>query len=390
MTSQSTSGNRALSAVTFAYPEVGTADRARLAAALMGGRRPGGAFVLSTCLRVEVVVEGGIDALEKSIGSAFGAPVAGAVVRRDRDAVEHLFRVAAGLESPVLGEVEVLTQFREAVATARDGGAVSGWALKLLESAIAAGRSVRRVLPPSPYGSLADVAAGFIDDADRVAVLGSGVMASAVVSSLLALEPSPEVTMVARRSPTSPPDGVRLWPFDRLRQALVEYPVVVSATSAKTRLVPDTELADLLQRRSTRLRLIDMAMPPDFQPSAGLPVDYTQIDELASRVAERVPAAEADREVAVSAEDAWRRAHGAHAVAPVVERLYSEVDDLVDRTVERFHGRLSDPADVEVLRQAVHTVARTILARPVARLSEVERPDEHAVTLAEVFGIHDA
>ena len=140
-----------LSGISFAYPGVAADARAAIARTLASEPSPpAGTFVLSTCLRAEVVVAGDRSALEPVLVGLLGSvpDVPGAVVRSGGEATVHLFRVAAGLESPVRGEVEILTQFRQAVRTAKNEGGVDGGFSKLLEAAVAAGRKPGRSSPP--------------------------------------------------------------------------------------------------------------------------------------------------------------------------------------------------------------------------------------------------
>ncbi|NIA26171.1 MAG: hypothetical protein GWP04_11470, partial [Gammaproteobacteria bacterium] len=114
-----------ISSLTFAHPDISSGDRARLAltddvltAAYRRVSEAGiDAFVLSTCLRVEIVSVGCDAALDRVMEILYpdGALLASGVRRRDSDVLLHLYRVAAGLDSPVVGEPEVLAQFRHAI-----------------------------------------------------------------------------------------------------------------------------------------------------------------------------------------------------------------------------------------------------------------------------------
>lgn len=375
-----------ISAASFAYPEVPTELRSRLAAALTRAE-PGSAFVLNTCLRLEVAVIGDFDELERSLKRLFGdlSACEGKTARRGEGAIRHLYRVAAGLESPVLGEPEILTQYRAAVTDQK--ASLDGLLLKVLEQAIPVGRSARELLPFSPHESMAAVAAQVVGAADRAAVFGSGVMATAVVEALAMLPSPPDVTMVARHPARVTVEGVDVLGFDSAEEVIATYPAVVSATSAKTRLVPADRLANLLDVRTSVLTLVDMAMPPDFTPPPGAAVEYVDIDALAARAAKRARSDAADQFVDDAASDVHQRVVSHHDVGPVIRRMIGSADDLVDRAVARFAGKLTDPSDEGVLRQAAHTVARAILANPVAYLKETDAASVTAI--AEAFGFDD-
>lgn len=380
-----------VSSLSFAYPEVDSPTRAELTQRLLQRGTPPGVFVLATCLRLEIAVEGEGSVLEEAAIDVFGegAPIGKGHTSVGEDAVHHLFRIAAGLESPILGEREIHTQFRQAVAQAEDEG-LGGLMAKLLENAVAVGRQARELLPDSPHDSMAAVAAQVVGPEDRVAVLGSGMMATSVVMGLLGLPAPPDITVVARTPDRVPPlGGVEVWPFDRAAQALGSFPAVVSATSAKHRLIADEALIAVLADRSTPLVLVDMAMPPDFSPPEGSPVRYVDIDDLARIAARRPRKDDADAMVAAAAGDAYRRLSDHHAVGPVIGGLMQTADAIVDQTVGRFAGRLSTDGDRDLLRQTAHTVARTLLSGPVSYLRSTDRPAEAVDTIAEAFGLDD-
>ncbi len=380
-----------ISSASFAYPHHRGAVRAEVAGRLDRKNLPAGAFVLSTCLRMEITVAGDESDLERSLFAMFGELPGSARpdVRIGEDAVTHLFRVVAGLESPILGEQEILTQFRQTLIRAEEQGRVGGLFAKLLETAVAVGKQARELLPESGHASLAAVAAQAIGAADRVVILGSGLMATSAVHGLPGLPAPPSVTVVARNPGKVTIEGVEVWPFDRAAEALSAFPAVVSATSAKSRLVDDDVMAAAVLRRTVPLTLVDMAMPPDFGSPDGAAVDYLGIDDLA-RMADRRPRrGDADALVGAAATDAYRHFMEHHEVGPIIAELMRTADDIVEHTVNRFAGRLGRGDDRAVLQQTAHTVARTLLARPVAYLKQADRASEVVDDIADAFGLED-
>ncbi len=372
-----------LTSASFAYPLADAGTRAELTRRLATAGDTGDAFVLATCLRIEVAVPGDTAALEPVLSHLFGDVAAGAEFRRDAEAVHHLFRIAAGLESPMVGEIEILTQFRQAMKEAPAGGLFA----RLLETAVGTGRQARQALPHSPHDSLAAVAAQVVGGADRVAVLGAGMMARAVIASVGMLPAPPVVTVVARDVEAAAGLAGEVWPFSRAVEALTDFPAVISATSAKHRIVDDEELEKALADRAQPLTLVDMAMPPDFRPAAGGDLRYVAIDDLA-RLAERRPRDEtADALVAAAAAEAYRRYAGHHSVGPVIGNLIGFADREVERTVDRFAGRLRHPSDRDVLQQAAHTAVRSVLARPLDYLNAAQPAGPEVDVIADAFGV---
>lgn len=375
--------------LTAAYPEMEAGERATLLGALDLDLAPPGSFVLSTCLRLELCVEGDESALVAALGKMGGVVPEGARIRHDEEAVAHLFRVAAGLESPVLGEREILTQFRAALVDAQLDGRVQGHFSKLLESAVATGREARQMLPASPHMSMASVAAQLVGTSDRVAVIGTGQMGKAVTEALLSLPARPLVAVVARNPEKVGALAVEQWSLDRLGLVLADFPAVISATSAHGPLMPVAEMQAIVDRRTTQLRMIDMAMPPDFDRLRSPRLDYLSIDDLARRAYREVPLDETALMTASAARQAYNRMTGHHQVGPVIAALMAEADSVVDRVVDRFAGRLENPDDRALLRQAAHTVARTLLANPVGYLNSVDRSPDATEVVAEAFGLSD-
>lgn len=381
-----------ISAASFSYPQHDGAARARIARYLLGGADIAEGFVLSTCLRVELVLPGSEARLQEAVHSLFGelGPDETPVVRVGDDAVVHLYRIVAGLESPILGEHEILTQFRQTLIEAEERGQVGGLFAKLLESAVSVGRQAREVLPGSPHNSMAAVAAQVVGGVDRVAVLGSGIMATAVVDGLLLLPAPPQISVVARNpEKVAERPGVEVRPFDDARQVIEEFPAVISATSAKKRLIGEDDLSAAVADRKTSLLLVDMAMPPDFKPAVDDDITYIAIDDLANMADRRSRSDEADTLVESAAVDAFRQYREHHEVGPLIGGLMSNADDVVDGVVTKFSGRLGDPSDEGVMRQAAHTVARTLLAGPVSYLKAEDRAPEAIDVIAAAFGIDD-
>lgn len=380
-----------VSAASFAYPQHEGALRARIAERIAGQENLREGFLISTCLRVEIAVPGPEALLEETLHRFFGELLNGDVrprIRLGEDAVAHLYRVASGLESPILGEHEILTQFRQGLIEAEDAGQVDGVFARLLETAVATGRQARELLPGSPHNSMAAVAAQAVGTSNRVAVLGTGIMATAVVEGLMLLPAPPRITVVARNlEKVADRADIEILPFDRAEETLREFPAIISATSAKHRLIDDEALAGAVADRDEPLLLIDMAMPPDFKSPVGTTITYLDIDDLARMAERRSRSEEADTFVAAAAADAYRQFRDHHEIGPLMSGLLGSADLLVDETVRRFAGRLRNQEDVTTLRQAAHTVARKLLAGPISYLKKEDRSAEAIDVIADAFGV---
>lgn len=384
-----------ISSVSYAYPAVPGDDRAHLATRmgavdtaltrLADAGIP--AFILSTCLRIEIVIPERLGRRDDALQLIFGEvpTVRGCVQRSGTEAVEHIFRIVSGLESPVIGEREILVQFRRAAMDAAEHGGAKGSFIGLFDSAIATARSIREDLPADPQRSMAVIAANLTVPADRVAVVGQGAMGRAVVDALLSLEHRPTVEVYVRRPELVVSQRAMVRPLSEAASAIATVPALISATSAKARVIPAGELANLLGTRSESLTLIDMAMPPDFSPPAGTAVDYHDIDSLAALAQDHIPHETADRMVAEAATRFVHKMWAGRRTGNLIEYLFRQADEAADEVVDRLAGKLSTPEDRALLEQAARSAARKVLHKPVHYLSS-EGADE-AVTIAAAFGV---
>ena len=383
-----------LTSLSFAHPTVVSDRRAQLS--LPGpvlddahGRLLSNGdhvFLLSTCLRVEIAWAGGLETSSDLLACLYGDGSLSelGVLRSGEAAFVHLCRVAAGLDSPLIGEPEVLGQFRHAVSVWRDVSPDPGILGRVLEAAIGIGRATRRLLGDAPRGSLAAVAAREAAPFGRVAILGAGAMARAAAEQL----DGAEVTIFARR-PTNVA-GRESLAWDGVAKALATYPVVISTVPGKAPLLSDEALAGAFASRTEPLTLIDLAMPPGFsRPDPRGPIRYLGVDEVASSIGAR-PSAESEESVLNGAVAAWRRLTAPDRVGRVIALMVEQADDAVDEEVGRFASRLQQAEDPDqVMRQLAHTIARRILHPPISFLSTTERGVGSVEVLAEAFGIDD-
>ena len=252
---------------------------------------PGGEFVvLSTCNRVEVYAAGNegtiptvgglIDWLAHFHGRAADAFAAHLVDHHDGEAVAHLFKVAASLESLVLGEGQILGQVRDAYKSAVARKVVGPILHAVFPHALRVGKLVReRTGMDKGKLSVASVAVDVARDVfdtfgdKTVLVIGAGKMGDLTLQHLSGLRPGS--ILVTNRNPERAEAAARRWggkavPFDRLESALVEADVVVSTTAAEQPIVDLAAYARVQKARKNRLALIlDIAIPRDFDPRIG-------------------------------------------------------------------------------------------------------------------------
>ena len=380
-----------LSGLSFAHPEVAASRRARLCLSEESLRETHmrlrsighDVFLLPTCLRVEIVWLGDPEGASELLTSIYGDESMSniGVSRTDWDVFLHLCRIAAGLDSPTVGETEVLSQFRQAVSLYQDSAHGLG---RVLEAAVGIAREARRHLGEASNGSLGAVAARVAAAHERVAIMGAGAMARSAARLLSGRE----LSIFARRPGRVAGHEIRPW--EESIEALANDAVVISTVPGHRPLLADESVEAALSRRTCRLELIDLGMPPGFESLRDHPaVGYLGIDEIASSAdGKAVPAVE--ELVLAEAATSWHRLTASDRVGSVIAAVLAQAERAVDQEVQRFAGRLSGADDPEkILRQLAHTVARRVLHPPISYVGSTVRGSEAVEVLAEAFGVSD-
>jgi glutamyl-tRNA reductase len=375
--------------------------------------------VLSTCYRVELYaylsdgVEGARDELIGVLADGHGVDrellVDHLYVHAGEDVCRHLCRVAAGLDSLVLGEAEILGQVRDAHEEARVSE-TTGPALSLLfRAAITAGRRARSETAiganPATASSMAlALAAGALGDLSerRALVVGAGriglqtlkAASSRGVSEIAVANRTRERAAEAAASFRAQAHGL-----DELEDLLAWADVAVTATSSEEPVIATTTVSAAAARRGDRpLVLVDLAVPADVERSAGdVPgVRLFDVDDLraglddafAARLRE-VPNVEAvvDDEVATFA-----RRYRELEVEPLVAALRRQAEEVRATELERTLRDLGD-VDAETTERIEHlsrALVKKLLHEPTVRLRERAGEgdaDEVAAAVRELFGL---
>jgi glutamyl-tRNA reductase len=380
-------------------------DACRELAERVGGE----AVVLSTCNRTELYVareddaeELAVDTLAQLAGDR--APdLAAALYRlRDEAAALHLFRVAAGLDSLVPGEGEILGQVR----TAFEAGSAGPILDRLFRQALHTGRRVRietaigesPASVPSAAAALAQQVFGELDRR-RVVLIGAGKMSEATARNLVSR--GAEIAVVANRTAAHGEELAR-----KLRAApvaleavgaeLEQADIVVSATSAPELVLTRDAVATALRGRKGRsLLLVDLAVPRDLDPRINeLEGCFLyDVDDLEAVVAEtlsgrRGEAARAERLVAVEAER-FRDWQASLDIVPTIASLRALVEEIRDSELARAGGKLSERE-----RKHVESVTSQILAKllhlPTIRMKEAAAAADgvvYADVVRHLFGL---
>jgi glutamyl-tRNA reductase len=374
-------------------------------------RLEGEAVVLSTCNRTELYLvrdeyadDEAVDALAQLAGDRADDLAAALYRLRDEAAALHLFRVAAGLDSLVPGEGEILGQVRAAF----DAGATGPFLDRLFRQALHTGKRVRMETAinespasvPSAAAALAQQVFGDLAG-HRVLLVGAGKISESAARNLRTR--GAEIAVVANRTLEHGEDlarklGARALALDALGSELERADVVVSATSAAELVLSRESVAAAVRARKGRpLLLLDLAVPRDLDPAIN-ELDgcfLYDVDDLEAVVTEtlsgrRGEAARAEQLVAGEA-DRFREWQASLDIVPTIASLRALAEEIRDRELRKAGGRLSERE-----RKHIESVTSQIVAKllhlPTIRLKEAAAAADgvvYADVVKHLFGLEE-
>lgn len=363
------------------------------------------AVLLSTCHRVELyaAAENPTSALDATtlashLSNFHNVPVdeirSELVSLTGEDVVRHLFRVAASLDSMVLGEAQILSQVKQAYERAREIGSTGPVTHAFFQSALRVARRVagettlhrHRVSIPSV--AIADFASRIFEcfNDKRILVIGAGKMAQETLHYLTDAG-AKRIIVLNRDQPRAQSLAVqwhgRAAPWRELADQLVAADLVISTTGADRPVVTLTDFRQKVARgRYQRpLFILDLAMPRDFEPAIGeeLGVYLYGIDDLSDACernrrarADALPAAEKiiDEEVRAFVADTRHRASG-----PVIARFREGLENVQLAELDRLYDRLPelDDRSRREIRQFADRLVAKMLHPPLESLRDESR-----------------
>ena len=370
------------------------------AAAAELARSLGDAVCLSTCNRTELYLAGGSEeAAAAALERLAGEPLDGVLYRLHEDAAaQHLFRVAAGLDSLVPGEGEILGQVRDAYEAVTPGPVLD----HVFRQALGVGKRVRTETaigesPASVSSAAAALAAQVFGElaGRRVLLVGAGRIGELAASNLASR--GAEIAFVANRTEETARElahrfGGTPLRLDEIPARLGEVDVVVSSTSAPD---PVLRVDQVPARRRTPLFFIDIAVPRDLDPEiAKLGGCFLyDIDDLEAVVAEtlsgrRAEAARAEELVAEEA-DRFRAWRASLDVVPAIASLRALAEEI--RSAELAKVRVSDD-ERRTLESVTAQILNKLLHLPTVRMKEAAVSADGAVyadAVRHLFGLED-
>lgn len=375
--------------------------------------------VLSTCNRTEIyaVASRRLDG-EQSLRQIFARhatfsenPAAYLYAHSGRAAAAHLFAVAAGIDSMLLGEFEILGQVRDAYYNAVLNKTVGPVLHQLMQQAISVGKRARSETPISAgatsvaYSAVALARRHLGQLAGRTAlVIGAGEMGRRAAKNLA--DDGACTVLVTSRTIGHAQDlageiGCKAIPFDDLGFALKDADLVISATKAPHLILSLIQVAGAMSARPDKpLCLIDIAVPRDIEPEvARIPnVQLLNIDDLQELVsfsrAERSKAVEKVQAIVDEEADEFWRWCLTRRAAPALSELQLRADAIrqaeVDRTLRRLSHLNLNEQDREAITTLSSSLVSKLLSAPRAKLkARMESGDgqEYLQMLTEMFDL---
>ena len=385
-------------------------DQIRVALAKMRSEFPGSeAVLLSTCNRVELYMAAEDEAAVPSHNQVvdFIAEFHGLdpvrilddlIERTGEDVVQHLFTVAASLDSMVVGEAQILSQVKQAYELA-DGDDTTGPLIhsvfqraRFVAKRVANETTINQKRVSIPSVAVADYASQVFErfDDKKVLVIGAGEMGEETLVYLKDAGAT-DITIVNRSAERAErlaaKMGSKTETWDRLDDLLVESDMVISTTGAAEPMVTLERYQDVLKRRFQRDQLIlDLAVPRDFDPRI---VDcigayLVAIDDL-SKICD------ANRKLR---EKEWPKANRIigeetkrymtdlrhQATGPTIRRLTEHADEIKQQELERLRNKLQtvDPKEVAEIEQAFDRLVNKLLHPPLRSLRDEAESGSHS------------
>lgn len=358
---------------------------------------------IATCNRLELYVVAD-DADAPRVHDAMAAALGnheGLYRKQDADAVEHLMRVSAGIESLVLGETQILGQVSEAFDQAQASGRSGAVLSRLFQSALHAGKRAHTETHISRHTlSVSHAAAlmvkeqlGSLESA-RALVIGAGEMADLAAAALRSHgigELHIANRTVERAETLAEKHHGQVLAWRQVLGALDQYDVVITATAAPHPLIYAEDFP------SRPLCIVDISVPRNVDTSRGIPenVCLFDIDDLQNVVADHRAARQAEVkqvEAIVEAEStAFMHWLASRQVTPLITELRHKAQTMVENEVALALRRMPDLSEQEraIVQQMAHRIANKLLHAPTVALKTQPAP-HYAHAVRQLFALDQA
>ena len=358
--------------------------------------------ILSTCNRTEIYAIGNEIATPSALQNFFSDRIS--VVSDDDGhlytyngivAVKHLYEVACGLDSLVIGEPQILKQIKDAYDLARDVGSTGSHSHSLFQGAIATGKRARAETKIGAGGfsvgnAAVDLASRVFGklNTSRVMILGAGKMSELTAKHLR--QNGVQVVIVANRTFDKAERianrlGGMAIKYSEFENQLVQTDIVISSTSSPTYIISKQMVLNALKlRRGRPIILIDIAVPRDIEPTiAGLDnVFLYDIDDLHEVVADLTEDRKSETDAVKNIIDQeilkYRERILTNKVAPFILGIKNKHDDIRLSEISRLRNQMPHLTDAEWrnIDAAMRSLVTRISKDPIEQIKAIQNSDE--------------
>ncbi|OGO22603.1 MAG: glutamyl-tRNA reductase [Chloroflexi bacterium RBG_16_51_9] len=386
------------------------ADRLEESLQLLRQYIPNG-IILSTCNRTEIYAAGSqpseeaiLNFINALTGVSFVDLLPHIYLRENGTAFKHLFRIASGLDSMIIGEFEVLGQIKTALTAAENANMVTPALKNIFQSALRAGRQVREetgisrsaLSVSSVAVDLAAKAIGGLDNCKMV-VIGAGEAGRLVAK--VAKESGVSEIVIASRTMESASALVEMVggkpiDLDNMGEELSTANIVVACAGAPHRILDIDRVEEVMKNRpDSPLVIIDIAVPRNVEPEVGKidNVFLYDIDDL-TRVSEQnrqMRENEVEKAEQIVAAEVARCTFGwsASGTKPVITALMQKAEDIRTQQLKRTLKKLPPLSEEELfnLDAMTKSIVTKILQEPIEYLKKNETDGDQAGLVSELF-----
>ncbi len=392
------------------------AETLAYAAELLGASE---CVLLRTCNRLEIYfiapvrpsTPEQVQALFTRLAGASGGELTDSIYHfTDKQAVRHLFEVASGLDSMILGEHEILGQVKAALGEATRAGQAGARLTRLFRQAMRTGKRARaETAISSGIFSVGQCACRLAQQAlggtqgKQVLLFGAGIIAKAVAKHLsVACGGVVRVfsRTLSRAKELAESLGGEAVASEQLPGAFSSSDVVVGCASAPHHVIGVAQVKEAMQARGERpMVVIDLGVPRNVDPAVGAlaGVHLYNLDDLEAVVAENAKARQDEiRHVEAIIEEELARFEQAEAqelTAELIVQLRAKAEELRQECLRRADGKLSAEGGEELLDYITDLLVRKLLHQPILALKEAayraeEGEAELAAVVARIFGLN--
>ncbi|MFT9493678.1 glutamyl-tRNA reductase [Anaerosolibacter sp.] len=376
------------------------------------------AVILSTCNRSEITavakdVEKGVHELVKFYHQFFGLPEGTLTehlfIKASDDAVKHIFHLAAGLDSLILGEDQILGQVREAHGNAKALGCTDTILNKLYREAITTAKKIKRTTAISQNSlSISSIAVKFVEQIfgdltnKRVLVIGVGKMSRIAIENLI--YKGVKEIYVTNRTKGHAVDlskrysEVGVIDFQDRYKMISQTDIIITSTSAP-HYVLKKEIFEKNFAQENKLCIIDIAVPRDVDPEIGKIRDVSlyELDDLKrvsmENMESRVEAAKHAAEIIIEECIKFENWYHCLPVFPVLEALAQYREEILEEEVRSLMPRLEQASekDKELIEIVMRSLTKKIIRKPILNLKragEDRQGELYASVAGQLFGIN--